>query len=203
MSRAGDVFENPVTGERVVVRIGTEDSGGDLLVADLTIRPGGPVMGEHFHPSIEERFTVVSGRVGFRIAGKTDFAEAGATLIVPSRIPHDWWNEGEDDALVRVEIRPGERFETMICNAFGLAQDGLVNDKGMPNLLQLALFAQEFDDVIGFTRPPRWVQRLLFGLLSPIARLLGYQGSYPVYLTRRSPSVSIEPLDIASGVDHS
>jgi hypothetical protein len=33
-SRAGDVSENPVTGERVVVRVGTEDSGGELLVAE-------------------------------------------------------------------------------------------------------------------------------------------------------------------------
>ena len=34
MSRAGDVIENPVTGERVVVRVGTEDSAGELLVVD-------------------------------------------------------------------------------------------------------------------------------------------------------------------------
>jgi hypothetical protein len=33
MSRAGDVAENPVTGERGVVRVETEDSGGELLVA--------------------------------------------------------------------------------------------------------------------------------------------------------------------------
>ena len=33
MSRAGDVNENPITGERAVVRVGTEDSGGDLLVS--------------------------------------------------------------------------------------------------------------------------------------------------------------------------
>ena len=36
-------------------------------------------------------------------------------------------------------------------------------------LLQLAVFAREFDDVIRFTRPPRIVQRVLFGLLAPIA----------------------------------
>ena len=46
MSRAGDVFENPVTGERVVVRVGTEESGGDRLVADLYVRPGGAVAQE-------------------------------------------------------------------------------------------------------------------------------------------------------------
>ena len=34
MSKAGDTIENPITGERVVVRVGTEDSGGDLLAAE-------------------------------------------------------------------------------------------------------------------------------------------------------------------------
>ena len=69
MSRVGDVFENPVTGERVVARVGTEESGGDLLVADLYVRPGGAVAGEHVHTRIEEWFTVMGGRVGFRLDG--------------------------------------------------------------------------------------------------------------------------------------
>ncbi len=46
MSGAGHVAENPVTGERVVVRLGTEDSGGELLVAELFVRPGGAVAGD-------------------------------------------------------------------------------------------------------------------------------------------------------------
>jgi quercetin dioxygenase-like cupin family protein len=198
MSKAGEVYENPVTGERAVIRIGTEESSGELLVADLSIRPGGAVMGEHIHPAIEERFTVISGQVGFRIAGQTAVAEQGVTLIVPPNVPHDWWNEGLEEALVRVEIHPGSRFESMILNAFGLAQDGQVNAKGMPNLLQLALFAREFDDVIRFTRPPRIVQRLLFGFLAPLARMQGYQGSYSKYLIRgASRVVSVEPLETA------
>jgi hypothetical protein len=69
----------------------------------------------------------------------------------------------------------------------------------MPNLLQLAAFAWEFDDVIRFTRPPRLLQLLLFGLLAPLARLLGYRGSYPEYLAR-GPSgfVPVEPLEAAT-----
>jgi hypothetical protein len=51
MSKAGHVVENPVTGERGVVRIGTEQTGGELLVVDLYIRPGGAVVGEHLHPA--------------------------------------------------------------------------------------------------------------------------------------------------------
>ena len=201
MLKAGDVIENPVTGERGVARIGTEQTGGELLVADLYIRPGGAVMGEHLHPGIEERFTVLRGRVGFRLAGRESIAEPGVRLIAPAGVPHDWWNAGPEEALVRVEVRPAARFEAFILNAFGLAQDGRVNRRGMPNLLQLAVFAQEFDDAIQFTRPPRVVQRLLFGLLAPLARLLGYRGSYPEYLARDPTRVvAVEPMDVAEAL---
>jgi quercetin dioxygenase-like cupin family protein len=194
MSRAGDVIENPVTGERVVVRVGTEDSGGDLLAIDGYIRPGGAVTGEHVHPAIDEDFTVVRGRVGFRIDGRESIAEPGKRLHVPAGTAHDWWNVGEEEALVRVEIRPGARFEEMALNLFGLAQNGKTNSKGMPNLLQAAIFAREFSDVLYFTRPPLWVQRLLFGVLAGVARALGYRGSYPEYVERRaSERVEVEP----------
>ncbi|HET6328882.1 MAG TPA: cupin domain-containing protein [Planctomycetaceae bacterium] len=201
MSKAGDVFQNPVTGERAVVRIGTEESGGELLVVDLSIRPDGAVMGEHVHPTIEERFTVLRGEVGFRLAGEVSTAERGVTLTVAPGIAHDWWNAGRDEALVRVEVRPSARFEAMISNAFGLAQDGKVNKRGVPNLLQLAVFAREFDDVMHLTRPPRIVQRILFALLAPLARLLGYRGSYPEYRARGpSETVQVEQLDVAAAL---
>ncbi|HTV34212.1 MAG TPA: hypothetical protein VME69_14155 [Methylocella sp.] len=51
---------------------------------------------------------------------------------------HDWWNAGKSDARVRVEITPGERFGLMVETLFGLARLGDTNQKGMPNLLQLA-----------------------------------------------------------------
>jgi quercetin dioxygenase-like cupin family protein len=194
MSRAGDVIENPVTGERVVVRVGTEDSGGELLVVDGYIQPGGAVTGEHVHPAIEEWFTVVRGRVGFRIDGRESIAEPGERLHVPAGTSHDWWNAGEEEAHVRAEISPGQRFEEMAINLFSLAQDGKTNSKGMPNLLQAAVFAREFSDVLYFTRPPVLVQRPLFGALAAIARVLGYEGSYPEYLEREPlERVEVEP----------
>lgn len=191
MSRAGDVVENPVTGERAIVRVGTEESGGELLVAELFVRPGGAVAGEHVHPGIQEWFTVLAGRVGFRLGGREYVAEPGERLHAPAGVAHDWWNAGDEEAHVIVEVRPGARFEEAIMNLFGLAQDGRTNAKGMPNILQTALFAREFEDVLYFTHPPRAVQRALFGLLAPAARLAGYRGSYPEYL-ERGPSARIE-----------
>ena len=106
MSRAGDMLENPVTGERVVVRAGTEESGGDLLVADLYVRPGGAVAGEHVHTRIEEWFTVMNGRIGFRLDGHEIIAPYNERLHVPAGVAHDWWNPGKE-ARVVVEVAPG------------------------------------------------------------------------------------------------
>jgi hypothetical protein len=93
-----------------------------------------------------------------------------------------------------VEVRPGARFEEMIKNLYGLAQDGKTDAKGMPNLLQAVLFAREFEDVLWFTKPPRPVQKVLFTALAPVARFLGYRGSYPEYLGRGpSGRIEVEP----------
>lgn len=40
MVKAGDVFENPVTGEYGYVRVGTEETNGELIVSDLRLHPG-------------------------------------------------------------------------------------------------------------------------------------------------------------------
>jgi quercetin dioxygenase-like cupin family protein len=185
MSKAGDFFQNPVTGEAAVVLIGTEESGGELLVANLYIAPGGAVMGEHHHPAIEERFTLIRGELGVRLSGRAIKTKPGVELLVAPGVSHEWWNAGNEGAIVRVEIRPAARFEVMIANAFGLAQDGKVDRRGMPNFLQLILFAREFSDVVRFTHPPPLLQTVLFALVAPFARLLGYRGSYREYLTRR------------------
>lgn len=188
MSKAGDVFENPVTRERAVVRLGTEESDGELIVADLYVGPGGRVAAEHVHPILTEWFTVLSGRVGFRLDGQESVAKIGERLCVKPGTAHDWWNAGEEEAHVVVEVSPATRFEEAISNTFGLARDGKTNARGMPNLLQLALLSREFEDVLYFTRPPRALQRVLFAVLAPIARLLGYRGSYPEYAPPLTPS---------------
>jgi quercetin dioxygenase-like cupin family protein len=189
MAKAGEVFENPVTGERAVVRLGTEDTGGNQVVVDLYVKPGGAVAGEHVHPVIDESFTVVRGQVGFRVDGRESIAQLNQRLHVPTGVAHFWWNAGDEEAHVIVEFNHGAaRFEEMIRNLFGLAQDGKTNSKGMPNLLQGALFAREFSDVLYFTKPPLVVQRLLFGLLASIGRALGYKGSYPKYSVPETPN---------------
>jgi quercetin dioxygenase-like cupin family protein len=177
---------NPVTGERGVVRVAPNAENGQLLVADLFVQPGGAVAGEHLHPSLEEAFTVLRGKVGMRLNGQELIAPLNERIVIPVGVIHDWWNAGDEVAHVQVEVRPGDRFLEMISNLFGFAQDGKTDKKGMPNLLQLIMFGKAFEDVIVFVKPPRWVFNFMYGLLSPIALLLGYRGSYKMYLERLS-----------------
>jgi mannose-6-phosphate isomerase-like protein (cupin superfamily) len=181
-TRRGDVVYNNITGERAIVLVGTEDSDDGRIVAFLGVRPGGAVVGEHVHPSITEHFKIVSGRLCVKVNGAETTLGPGDEVTVPPGTPHDWWNAGDVEAQVVVEIDPGRRFELMLTTLFGLANDGLTDEKGMPHALQLAIIGKEFQDVIEFTSPPRFVQRVMFAILAPIGRALGYRPYYERYL---------------------
>ena len=180
--RAGEVYENTIQGDRFVVREGSEDTAGQRLVGDLYIRAGGAVAGKHVHAYITERFEVLAGNVRFHVDGRDDLARTGGQVEVRPGVVHDWWNVGDDEAHVLVDIRPAERFELMIENLYGLANDGQANARGVPRLLPLALFAREFRREGEFIRPPRIIQRVLFSALAPLARARGYKAINPEYL---------------------
>lgn len=123
-----------------------------------------------------------------RVDGVESRAEAGTRAVVPPATPHDWWNVGGDTTWVIIEVIPGQRFEAMIRNLFGLAADGRTDRNGRPRLLQTALFAREFDDTVQFTSPPLAVQRTLCAV-APLARLRGVHGRCREYEQRTGPSV--------------
>ncbi|HEX6753646.1 MAG TPA: cupin domain-containing protein [Solirubrobacterales bacterium] len=177
----GDTLENPCTGELGIL-VKTPWEGEDpSLEADLHVQPGGAVVGEHVHRHFDERFTVKEGRIGFRLNGAESVAGPGDVVEIPRGSWHDWWNAGEGVGVARVEVSDGARFLQMIETLFGLARDGHTDEKGMPDPLQLAMFATEFRDVLVLRRPPAAVQSLAFGILRPIARARGYRGTYPQY----------------------
>ena len=152
MFMQGEVYENPVTGEKVVIRVGTRETNGERLVADIKLRAGGFGSPLHLHPSIHERWTAVSGRIGVFVDGAIFIAELGRTIEIPPGVPHRFWNAGICESTLTIDIRPGERYDVFIRNMMGLAQDGKTNSQGMPNLLQFAAIATEFDDVIQIGR---------------------------------------------------
>src|ERR1700712_3150581 len=183
MSRRGQVFENPVSGERAVVLTDPDDHPERVLVSHLYVEPGGRVAVAHRHPVSRERFRVIDGEVGFMIDGAERVLGPGEEAEVPPGTLHDWWQVGEETAQVLVEVDPGDRFVEMVGTMFGLARDGKSDGKGLPRPLQLAVTVRGFRDVMVIASPPPWVQNLIFGTLAPIGRLVGRRPSYERYLS--------------------
>lgn len=175
----GEIWTNPVTRERSTILELPHENAEGRATAELTALAGARVAGEHRHPGILERFTALEGELTVKRDGQTSVLCEGETATIEPDVWHDWWNASDFDARVRVEVTPGERFALAIETLFGLARLGHTNDKGMPDPLQLALFAREFSDTIVFRRPPPAVQQAIFGALAPIARRRGYRATYP------------------------
>jgi quercetin dioxygenase-like cupin family protein len=178
MIRAGDTIENPVTGERLVFRKTSRETGGQAVVIETFVQPNGFVAAAHVHPSQEERFEVLRGSVGFKIGRKKIVAGPGHRITVPAGTPHKFWNAGDDEAHFVCEVRPALQFESLIETMFGLAADGKTNRKGMPNPLRLAVIANAHFDTVRLPFPPAIVQRVALAAGAPLGQLLGYGATY-------------------------
>ena len=179
MIHAGDMVENPITGERLLFRKTSSDTGGEAVVLETFVKPDGFVAAAHVHPYQEERFEILDGSVGFMLGGKEFVAGPGEKLTVPTGTPHRFWNAGEEEARFVCEVRPALQFEQLIETMFVLASDGKTNSRGLPNPLRLAVTANATFDTVRLPFPPAWMQRMGLAMGAPVGRLLGYE---PVYV---------------------
>jgi len=175
----GEVWENPVSGERATILELPQANRDGRCVVELTARAGTRVGGEDRHPVWVERFTVLEGELTVKRDGQTVVLGEGETVTAEAGVWHDWWNESDRDARMRAEITPGARIVHMVETMWGLARLGHTTSEGAPHPLQLAVTAREFSDVVVFRSPPVAVQRALFAGLAPIARWRGYRATYP------------------------
>jgi quercetin dioxygenase-like cupin family protein len=178
MVRPGHVMENPVGGEdRIVFTKTAQQTGGEVFGLEVFIRAGAPGTPEMVHPLQDESFEVLSGSLDFRIGGQERRLEAGESLLIPKGTPHKWWNGSDEEAHALVELRPALRSEELFANIYGL-----LNEKGtVPNPLQMAVLFNEHWDEGHLSKPPLLVQKVMFGVLAPVGRLLGYKAYYPKY----------------------
>jgi quercetin dioxygenase-like cupin family protein len=179
IARAGDEIVNPRTGQRMVFLETGEESDGQLLRIDSYNPPAGGPEPEHVHPFQESGAMVLAGSLRFSVDGEERSVKAGESITIPADTPHNFWNDGEEEAHAVQWFRPALKIDRFFETFFGLAQDGKLNDKGLPSLLQLAVGVPYFGDEIRLTNPPWAIQRALFGLLAPVGRMLGYRPEYP------------------------
>jgi quercetin dioxygenase-like cupin family protein len=146
MITPGQTLENPVTGERFTFTATAASTGGELLAFELALRPGGAVPIPHVHPIQTERFEVVAGLMRFRLGLRRRLAGPGDVVEVTPGVVHGFANAGDEEARVRVEVRPALAMEEMLAEVVAMAQAGRMTRRGLPrNLRDLAVLARTYD----------------------------------------------------------
>ena len=105
MARAGDVLENPATGERLTFLRTAADTGGDVLEYELEFVPRGFAVRNHLHPRQEERHEVLEGSLGIVVAGKERRLGPGDVETVPVGAQHRIFPTQETPIRVRFAFR--------------------------------------------------------------------------------------------------
>jgi quercetin dioxygenase-like cupin family protein len=154
---------NPVQKDAATFLQTSAATNGACTVLELEVAPGGGNM-LHYHTTFAEHFTVVSGEFGVQIGKETFTLKPDEAATVPPLVLHRWYNNTGDTAIVRVELRPGHTgFERTLQMSYGLANDGLVNQQGLPkNIVHLAILADMSDTIV-----PGFFARIL-----PVLRMI-------------------------------
>jgi quercetin dioxygenase-like cupin family protein len=168
-----EVIVNPLSGEQITIRRAAAQSGGEVLDWELLLAPGGRVPSSHAHPEQEETFTVLDGRMKFRVGWQRLTAGPGQSVRIPPGKVHHFANAGDGPARVAVQSRPALRMEELLETAAALARDQHAAGRALPRPLELALFMTEFEREV---RAPFLPAGLVRAVMRRLAALAGRHG---------------------------
>jgi len=182
MAYKNKIVRNPVTGQAIRFIQTSDDTDGELLEMESSFAPGSIEPVPHFHPKQHEIFTVLEGNILVRMNGRIVLLKTGEQLEIPANTVHSMWNAAATKAVVNWKVQPALSTEYFLETGMGLAAEGKVNAKGLPPLLQTALLVRFYSKVFRLANPPYFVQKMVFGMLSPVAKLVGYKAVYKEYI---------------------
>jgi quercetin dioxygenase-like cupin family protein len=100
-----------VTSNLLDLKVGAEDTAGELTVYEQTgsSAKGGPPL--HIHPAQDEFFYILEGEYKFRVGGDEYGMKAGDTIFLPRGVPHAFVQLTEK-ARVLVGYQPSGKMES-------------------------------------------------------------------------------------------
>jgi mannose-6-phosphate isomerase-like protein (cupin superfamily) len=177
--RPGDIFPNEASGYRQTV---IEQKDG-FVYAQLDMDPfsQGPPL--HMHRTFDETFLAMHTPVTFMVKGEVVVLAPGERITIPAGVPHKMFNDTDSPVSMQIIDLPVS-FAVYLLQMYGYMNESPDNTKMNRFLLQLSLISQYLDSNIS-EGPPVFVQKTLFFLLRPLARLLGYRSYNEKYSVKR------------------
>ncbi len=132
-------------------------------------------MPAHYHPSLEERWHVIEGRLRFKVGRRTLEATAGNTIVARAGVRHAFTNVDDEVAVTETEVEPAGQMQEFLEQATELSRAGKYNRRGIPTSLSGLIAASDLalrhrEDIVltSFPLPPPRLQPIMF---KPLARL--------------------------------
>jgi quercetin dioxygenase-like cupin family protein len=140
------VFYNPKVKDKVTVLKTPDETNGDHILVEVELAADGGTP-KHYHTSFAETFIPVEGTLGVDVSKKKFRLDPGQSAIAQRNEVHRFYNPGNSVIRFHVKISPAEnRFLESLCIGYGLADDGLTNDKGIPSKMDhLAVLLEHSD----------------------------------------------------------
>jgi quercetin dioxygenase-like cupin family protein len=178
MAHSGDVLIDPIHNQHIIFNKTAEDTNGELVEVEVFYTPAAEPPPAHFHPQQEEGFEVLAGSIHTRINGQDRVYHAGEHFRVLPGTPHCMWNDGEGETHLLWQTRPALHTDNFFEILWRLMQEGKTNKSGMPNLLQATVIMRHYRHEFRLVKPPLIIQNIVFTLLAPVGRILGYHATY-------------------------
>jgi quercetin dioxygenase-like cupin family protein len=169
---------NPLSGEQIIILRTAAQTGGEVLDWELRLAPGGRVPSSHAHPGQSETFTIIEGRMRFRVGRRRILAGPGESVRVPPGTVHHFANSGPGTARLRVESRPALAMQDLLETAAALAQEQHAAGRVLPRPVELALFMAEFEREVRAPLLPRALVRPVVRAVTASARRRGLDARY-------------------------
>ena len=169
------VISNPLSGERITIAPAPE--AGELRW-ELELAPGGRVPSSHAHPGQEECFTVLAGRMRFRVGRRRITAGPGDTVRVPPGTVHHFANRGPVPARVAVRTSPALTMAELLETAAALATEQHAAGRRLPRPVDLALFMTDFEREVRAPVLPAPLVRAVARAAASLARRRGLDARY-------------------------
>lgn len=159
-----------VTGEQITFVETAKDTNGEYLLIEVTLPPYGEGPPLHYHDEFVEQFTIMEGTLTVTVGEREHVLEANDTITAPIGTAHTFHNRHDQPVTFHVRLTPPSQFEESVRIHYGLMDDHLTNEQGVPkNVFHLILILKLQNTLIA--GKSLRAQRILFNTLIRIGKL--------------------------------
>ena len=169
---AGDVLEMRPLGITVKFLRTAEETGGEVVEAEVSGRPRGLLAQRHVHPEQVERIEVISGALKVGMNGRDHILGVGRSIEIPAGTPHTQVPLGDGPGTVRIEHRPAGRSEEFLRRLAELCREDQFLRAGFPRPVAGAELVLDFASSGHAATPSLRVQQALARLVLRVRRTM-------------------------------